>query len=108
MNISSYKCCQSETVNNKKISSLSSILKLVGDESRLKILCILRQGEHCVCEIIQHLELSQTLISHHLKDLKDAGLVSNRKDNRWNHYSLTEEGQKIVNLIFQIEERRNK
>lgn len=104
----SYNCCKNDTVNYKDISSLSSILKLVGDDSRLKILCILRQGEHCVCEVIKHLGLSQTLVSHHLKDLKEAGIVIDRKDNRWIHYSLTEEGQRIVNLIFQIKERRGK
>ncbi|MCL5970625.1 MAG: metalloregulator ArsR/SmtB family transcription factor [Patescibacteria group bacterium] len=108
MNIRSYSCCQTSTENFKDISSLSSILRLVGDESRLKILCILKQGEHCVCEIIKHLGLSQTLISHHLKDLKEACIVVDRKDNRWSHYSLTEEGKRIVNLIFQIEERRDK
>lgn len=108
MNMSSYNCCQIETLNYQDISSLSSILKLVGDDSRLKILCILRQGEHCVCEIIKHLGLSQTLISHHLKDLKEAGVIIDRKDNRWSHYSLTEKGQRVVNLIFQIEEGRNK
>ena len=83
---------------------MSSVLKLVGDESRLKILCILRQGEHCVCEIIEHLGLSQTLVSHHLSDLKGAGIVVDRKENRWNYYSLTTEGQRIVDLIFRIEE----
>lgn len=104
----SYNCCDVTTSKSQDVSSLSSLLKLIGDNSRLKILCILRNGEHCVCEIIKHLNLSQTLISHHLKDLKEAGIVIDRKDNRWSHYSLTDEGQRIVNLIFQIEERMDK
>ena len=46
--------------------------------------------------------LSQSLISHHLKDLKDYGLVSDRKQGKWSYYSLTSKGQKITNLIFKI------
>lgn len=102
MNMYSYDCCKTEKINYQDVSLLSSLLKLVGDDSRLKILCILRQGEHCVCEIIQHLGLSQTLVSHRLKDLKDFGLVSDRKDSKWSYYSLTDKGKEITELVFKI------
>ena len=81
---------------------MSSVLKLVTEESRLKILCILRRGEHCVCELIEHVDQSQSLISHHLKDLKDAGIVIDEKRGLRVYYSLTDKGKHITNLLFQI------
>lgn len=78
------------------------MLKLVGDESRLKILCLLKEGEMCVCKIVEGLALSQSLISHHLKDLKDAGLVEDEKKGQWVHYSLTKKGKQVTRLIFSL------
>ena len=102
MNMRSYKCCSSDDSESKKIGNLSVLLKIVSDNSRLQILCILQTGEHCVCELIEASNLSQSLISHHLKDLKDAKLVSSKKVGKWVHYSLTDEGKRITNLLFQI------
>jgi len=100
MNMSSYNCCQPKTDEFNKVDSLSSLLKLIGEESRLKILCLLRQGEHCVCEILEHFDMSQSLTSHHLSDLKDADLIADRKEGRQVFYSLTKKGQKVTNSIF--------
>ncbi len=100
--MSSCNCCSSDDSKSKKIGDLSFLLKIVSDNSRLQILCILQTGEHCVCELMEETKLSQSLISHHLKDLKDANLVSDRKDGKWVHYSLTDEGKRIINLLFQI------
>ncbi len=102
MNMGSYSCCTKDTKELSQVNKLSNLLKLVGDPSRLKIICILRQKEHCVCELIEHLELSQSLISHHLQDLKNIGIVSDEKRGQFVYYSLTEEGRRVTNLIFQI------
>jgi ArsR family transcriptional regulator, arsenate/arsenite/antimonite-responsive transcriptional repressor len=102
MNMSSYSCCSSENSEYKKVCSLSSLLQLVGESNRLQILCILKQGKHCVCEINKHIKVSQSLISHHLKDLKDGGLIKDNKKGLNVFYSLTSEGKRIVNLIFEI------
>jgi len=98
----SYKCCSDKKTNIKGTEDLSSLLKLVSDNNRLQLLCILQKGEHCVCQLLDHTKLSQSLISHHLKDLKDAGLVKDRKDSKWSYYSLTDKGQEIINLILKI------
>ncbi len=98
----SYSCCAFNKQKFKQIASLSWLLKLVGEESRLKILCILGQGTHCVCEIEKHVKQSQSLTSHHLKDLKDAGLITDEKKGLWSYYSLTKQGKKIINLIFNL------
>ena len=102
MNMSSYNCCTQNKVEFKNISSLSSLIKLVGEESRLKILCILKQDKHCVCEIMEHLKLSQSLISHHLKDLKEAGIIQDEKRGLYVYYSLTQRGKDIAHLLFQL------
>lgn len=65
-------------------------------------MCILRQGEHCVCKIMEHVDLSQSLISHHLKDLKDAGIVTDKKRGLYVYYSLTEQGKNITNVLFKL------
>lgn len=81
---------------------MSLLLKLMSEESRLKLLCILLNGEHCVCELMEHTKMSQSLISHHLKDLKDMGVVADEKKGLRVYYSLTEKGRKVTNLIFRI------
>ena len=102
MNMSSYSCCSPNNNEGKKVDSLSSLLGLVGENNRLQILCILRQGKHCVCEINEHINASQSLISHHLKDLKDGGIIHDSKKGLNVFYSLTPEGKRITNLIFDI------
>ena len=100
MNMNSYSCCTSKSEKSKKIVLLLSLLKVVSEESRLKLLCILQKGSHCVCELMEHVNLSQSLISHHLKDLKDAGIVSDKKKGLRVYYSLTKSGKRIINSLF--------
>lgn len=100
--MSSYNCCSSKSIESKEIASLLSLLKLVSEGSRLKLLCILRKGKHCVCEIMEHVDLSQSLISHHLKDLKEAGIVIDEKKGLYVYYSLTKKGEKIINSLFTL------
>lgn len=106
MNMSSYNCCSNSSKEGKQVESLSSILKIVAEPSRLKLLCILSKGEHCVCEIMDHVDFSQSLVSHHLKDLKDIGVVSDEKRGQRVYYSLTKKGRHITNVLFQIIEGR--
>lgn len=83
------KCCK----NNKSANELlrtAEFLKIIAEENRLKILCILRNGERCVCDIWQYLELPQNLTSHHLKVLKDFDLISSRKDSLKVFYKLNQ------------------
>lgn len=60
----------------------------LSDETRLSIVAMLRDGERCVCELQDALDAAQSRLSFHLKVLKDAGLVNDRKDGRWVYYSL--------------------
>lgn len=102
MNMSSYSCCTPSGSEAKKVVSLSDTLKLVSEESRLKLLCILQNNKHCVCELMEHVKMSQSLISHHLKDLKDNGIVKDEKKGLRVYYSLTKKGKHIINSLFKI------
>ena len=66
-------------------------LKAVADESRLAILIELTSGERCVCDLMEALELKQSLLSFHLRILKEAGLISCRRDGRWCYYTINTE-----------------
>ena len=101
--MSSYTCCTKSSKESIKVTKIIALLKIVTEESRLKILCILRGGEHCVCELMEHLNYSQSLISHHLKDLKDAKLVSDEKRGLYVYYALTSKGKHITDLIFKLQ-----
>ncbi len=73
------------------LDTLSARLKALSDPHRLRILDRLRGGEHCVCELMDVLDAGQSLLSFHLKTLKDAGLVTDRREGRWTHYALNAE-----------------
>jgi ArsR family transcriptional regulator, arsenate/arsenite/antimonite-responsive transcriptional repressor len=105
MNMSSYSCCTPANTEYRNVQSLSTLLSLVGENSRLQILCILRQGKHCVCEINLHIKVSQSLISHHLKDLRDGGLITDEKQGLNVFYALTSEGKRVTDLIFKISDK---
>ena len=69
------------------------LLKAVTDDSRLRILELLRQGEQCAC----------VLLSHHMKTLCEAGLVQSRKEGKWVYYSLNrEKGQALARMIQEL------
>ncbi|HEU0054123.1 MAG TPA: metalloregulator ArsR/SmtB family transcription factor [Longimicrobium sp.] len=64
------------------------LLRALADEKRLRILELLRGGERCVCDLTDVMATGQSLLSFHLRTLKEAGLVSDRREGRWVHYSL--------------------
>jgi ArsR family transcriptional regulator, arsenate/arsenite/antimonite-responsive transcriptional repressor len=63
-------------------------MKALSDEKRLRILEQLAGGERCVCDLTDALQAGQSLLSFHLRTLKDAGLVNDRRAGRWVHYSI--------------------
>ena len=67
---------------------LIAVFHALSDHTRLAIVKRLAGGERCVCDLQDLLDASQSRLSYHLKTLKDAGLISDRRDGRWVHYSL--------------------
>ncbi|MFZ5390959.1 MAG: ArsR/SmtB family transcription factor [Patescibacteria group bacterium] len=93
------KCC-----TNKKLTAeyanLAKFLRIIGDDNRLRILCLLKEGEKCVCEIFPNLNLAQNLVSSHLKVMLDFGLLQARKDWKRNYYSVNKVVFKKYNLLL--------
>lgn len=66
------------------------IFQMLGDQTRLRALALIQdQGELCVCELVAALDLSQPKISRHLGALRDAGLLTSRRDAQWVFYHIT-------------------
>jgi ArsR family transcriptional regulator len=63
----------------------------LADETRLRILDQLADGERCVCDLTDALEAGQSRLSFHLKTLKDAGLLRDRREGRWIYYALNQD-----------------
>jgi ArsR family transcriptional regulator len=74
-----------------ELAATARLFHALSDETRLSLLQMLRGGERCVCELQDQLDAAQSRLSFHLKVLKDAGLVRDRKDGRWSYYSLVPE-----------------
>ena len=70
--------------------TLETVLKALGDRTRLRILGLLVQGEICVCDIHETLEIPQPKASRHLASLRKAGLVETRRQGLWVQYRLAE------------------
>lgn len=85
------------------MDNVDLIFKAFADETRLRILNLLRKGELCVCEIKDVLEITQSKASRHLTYLKNAGLVKHRREGLWMYYSLInpESGvhQTLINCV---------
>jgi len=74
--------------SGKQLARSVELFHALSDETRLAILQRLRDGERCVCELTDVLDAAQSRLSFHLKVLKDAGLVHDRREGRWVHYHL--------------------
>lgn len=76
------------TATAPDLSRAVELFHALSDETRLAIVQRLRGGERCVCDLTDLLDAAQSRLSFHMKVLKDAGLVTDRRAGRWIHYSL--------------------
>jgi DNA-binding transcriptional ArsR family regulator len=74
----------------RNLESSVAAARALGHPARLRTIAMLRSGELCVCQITEVLKLAPSTVSAHLKDLKQAGLVSERKDGKWVYFKLIE------------------
>jgi len=70
------------------MQDLLNVFKALSDETRLRVIKLLENGELCVCDIFTALDMSQPKVSFHLNVLKEAGFLKDRKQGRWTHYRL--------------------
>ena len=68
-----------------------ALFHALSDPIRLSIVQLLRGGERCVCDLQDDLDTAQSKLSFHLRVLKDAGLVEDRREGRWSYYTIVPE-----------------
>jgi ArsR family transcriptional regulator, arsenate/arsenite/antimonite-responsive transcriptional repressor len=66
----------------------AALFHALSDQIRVEVVRLLQNGERCVCELMDELGLAQSRLSWHLKTLSDAGIITGRREGRWNYYSL--------------------
>ena len=78
-------------ISDKTVERLASFFKVLGDETRVRIICAVSENEKCVSEISDELNVSQSAVSHQLKLLKMEGHVKSRRDGKNIYYSIDDE-----------------
>ena len=78
-------------MKSTQLDTVTTRFHALSDPTRLKLLLRLRQGERCVCDLMDVLDAAQSRLSFHLRVLKDAGLVTDRRDGRWVYYAQAAE-----------------
>lgn len=106
MNVNSYNCCSMRTKEHQSILVQLDLIKLLSDKNRLQILCVLKTKQHSVSELVAHLGVSQSLVSHHLISLKELRLVTSVKIGRSVIYSLSTNGTKVIQLLRVLSNRK--
>lgn len=90
---------------------IAKIFKAFCDERRIDIIKQLSSGEKCACKLLEELNISQPTLSHHMKILCNAGIVIPRKEGKWTHYRIDENGSKktveILMTLIDVKEGSN-
>ena len=77
------------------------LFRALADQTRLRILNLLCRREMCVCQIVEVLQVGQSKVSRHLAHLRHAGLVADRREGLWIHYSLTQPSGRLHELVIE-------
>ena len=77
-------------------SELAELFKMFGDETRIRILMSLYNGEVCVQDLVEALSMTQSAVSHQLKILKMSKLVNSRRDGKQMYYSLADDHVRTI------------
>jgi len=85
------RCCEPVVypdVERQRAERMAAVAKALGDPVRLQLVDVLRKhaGKVCVCELVPLFDLSQPTVSHHLKVLRDAGIVGSERQGLWAYY----------------------
>lgn len=104
-------CCALRAVKplpKRKLERVAKVAKALADPNRIEIMRLLahQAGPLCACDIVQHFELSQPTVSHHLRILKEAGLLRSRRRGLWAFYEIEPEGLGVLYGINQLLDNR--
>ena len=82
-------------------SDYVSVFKALSDETRLRIVIKLCQKEMCAAALLKDFAITQPTLSHHMKLLCDADIVQGRKEGKWVHYSINQEGAERAKMLLE-------
>ncbi len=77
----------------------AELFHALADEARVEIVSVLLAGEHCVCDLMTHVGAAQSRLSYHLKVLKDAGVVTDRREGRWSYYAVNSDAIRELETV---------
>ncbi|ANY67141.1 transcriptional regulator [Paenibacillus sp. BIHB 4019] len=86
----------------EQIQHMAEAYKLLADKTRLTIIALLKEQELCVCDITEIIGMSQPNASQHLRKLKSAGLLNEKKKGQWVYYSLNPEAEAFVQCVYEF------
>lgn len=88
----------------------ADFFKALSDETRLRILENIAQEELCNCQLMERLDISQSLVSHHIKILKQAGIIDERRNGKWMYYTINTENTEayLVSLCTKLINQEDK
>ena len=89
------------TATRPDTARAAELFHALSDQIRVDVVTLLLDGERCVCDLMADLDLAQSRLSWHLKTLSDAGIISGRREGRWNYYSLNVEAVAEATAILE-------
>ena len=91
-----------------KYAETAEVFNAFCDENRIRILEMLQTGEKCGCKLLEELNVTQPTLSHHMKILCDSGIVEGRKEGKWTHYKISNDGRNnALKLLEKITSTKN-
>ena len=90
------KIVQDTMPDEQELNDLADLFKIFGDYTRIRILFVLFESEVCVCDLAETLNMNQSAISHQLKILKQAKLVTSRREGKSVFYSLADDHVRTI------------
>ena len=99
-----FRCCEGKFADAECITRVYSFLRAIADPNRLQIICVLQKGRKCGSELAPILGISEKLASHHLRQLRNIGLLDEEREGNFIHYGLNRkmmrEYKKILNQLI--------
>jgi len=94
----------STTITEMDSELFALISKALSDPNRLQIIQMITDQERCACKLLEHFDITQPTLSHHMRILSDCNLIKTRKDGKWSHYSMNMETieayKNYVNMLY--------
>jgi ArsR family transcriptional regulator len=100
--VSAQRCCPPAKIVRRDFESAATLLKAVADPYRLVILATLAANDHevCVCDFTDALPLNQPTVSHHLRILREASLVTSERRGTWVYYELAVDAPERLDAVL--------